>query len=833
MKNLIRRLRYLLNHRRFDQELANDMEFHREMAAREGNRNFGNALRLREEARDEWGWVWIDSFLQDLRYAARMLQHSPGFTLTAIAMLALGIGINVAAFGFFNLMVLRPLPVRDPATLLQFQRESPGNFADNFAYPEVAFYSEHSKTLSAVLAESFGRLTVGQEEEPINASFLTANFFNELGAVPKLGRLLSPALDEAQGAAPVVVLSYGIWRSRFGADPSIVGKTILLNKKPATIVGVLSNDFSGLGLEPPKLSVPIVQEPYFVAGQDLAAFSEKGINVQMWGRLRSGLTPRIAEQELASLAAQLRVEHPKDIWEKETLPSRPGGFAVTVRAEMYPVLAIASALGTLILVAACVTLGGLLLARGVAREREFSIRSAVGAGRGRLIRQLLTESLLLAFLGLMAGLMAGYLGLRSLIVWADLPAWLNPMPDGRVILFAAGIGLAAVILFALTPAWHVARQRYRTTTIRQILIGAQVATSCVLLIVSGLLIRALNQAMSTSPGFEYERVIAFDPGPGSASPKEARAYLDSLHARLGNMPGILSMSMASNPPLGNRWSVVKTRVDGKAVNIHFNNVDPQFFQTMAIPVLRGRALERGDKREIVVSESLARAEWPGENPIGKRFSDTKDIVVGVVGNARLVSPEDSDAVEAYRLAQEDLLPAMVVLIRTAGPAEPLVPIVASVSKSIDPRRFPEIHLLRSSFNNKVAQARYAALTVSVLGAVALLLACLGIVGLVTYAVSQRTKEIGIRMALGAQPSQVLSVVLRQFASPIVVGLLVGIGGAAALSQILRQELYGLSNFDPAAYAGAVVAFAIAAGLAALLPARRALQVDPMLALRYE
>jgi len=833
MKNLLRRLRYLLNRRRFDQELANEMEFHREMAAREGNQNFGNTLRLREEARDEWGWLWIDNLLQDLRYAVRLLRHSPGFTLTAIAMLALGIGINVAAFGYFNLLVLRPLPVRDPASLLQFERASPGNFADNFAYPEVAFYAEHSKTLSAVLANSVGRLTVGPEEEPMNTSFLTANFFSELGAVPKLGRLLSPALDDAPGAAPVVVLGYGTWRSRFGADPSIVGKTILLNKKPATIVGVLSDGFSGLGLEPPALSVPIVQIPYFEAGQDLSAFSEKSINVQMWGRLRSGFTPAIAEQELASLAAQLHLQHPKDVWEKETLPSRPGGFAITVRAEMYPVLALASALCILILVAACVTLGGLLLARGVAREREFSIRSAVGAGRGRLIRQLLTESLLLAFLGLLAGLLAAYLALRGLILWADLPAWLNPMPDGRVILFASAIGVAAVILFALTPAWHVARQRYRTTTMRQILIAAQVATSCVLLIVSGLLIRALNQAMSTSPGFEYQRVIALDPGPGAASPKEARAYLDTLRARLANLPGIVSMSMASNPPLGNRWTVFKTRLDGKAVNIHFNNVDPLFFQTMSIPVLRGRALARGDKREIVVSESLARAQWPGENPIGKQFSDGKDIVVGVVGNARLVSPEDSDAVEAYRLAQDDLLPSMVVLVRTAGPAEPLVPAIAAISKSIDPRRFPEIHLLRISFNQKVAQARNTALTVSVLGAVALLLACLGIVGLVTYAVSQRTKEIGIRMALGAQPSQVLSVVLRQFASPIVIGLLVGIGGAAALSQILRGQLYGLSNFDPAAYTGAVLAFAIASGLAALLPARRALLVDPMLALRYE
>jgi len=833
MKNLNRRLHYLLNRRRFDEELTNDMEFHREMATREGRQNFGNALRLREQARDEWGWVWIDSFLQDIRYAARMLRGSPGFTLTAVGMLALGIGINVAAFGFFNLMVLRPLPVRDPATLVQFQRESPGNFADNFAYPEVAFFAEHSKTLSAVLVEGSGRLTIGQEEKPVGVGFFSANFFNELGGVPMLGRLLSPAVDEAAGAAPVAVLGYGTWRSRFGADPFIVGKTILLNQKPTTIVGVLASNFSGLGLEPPAISVPIVQKPYFEASQDLRAFSEKGINVRMWGRVRSGLTPRIAEQELASLAAQLRLEHPKDIWEKETLPSRPGGYATTVRAEMYPVLALAGALGTLILVAACVTLGGLLLARGVAREREFSIRSAVGAGRGRLIRQLLTESLLLALLGLLAGLMAGYVGLRGLIVWADLPAWLNPMPDGRVILFAVGTGIASVILFGLTPAWHVARQRYRTTTMRQILIGGQVATSCVLLIVSGLFVRALHQATAASPGFEYERVIALEPGLEGASAKEARAFFDALWSRLGNVPGIVSISMASNPPLGNRWSVVKTRVGGKAVNIHFNNVDADFFETMGIPLRKGRGLARGDKREIVVSESLARAEWPGENPIGKQFSDSKDIVVGVVGNARLVSPEDSDAVEAYRLVQEDLLPSMVVLIRTAGPAEGLVASVASVSKSIDRLRFPEIQLLRSSFNQKVAQARYAALIVSVLGAVALLLACLGIVGVVAYAVSQRTKEIGIRMALGARPAQVLWVVLRQFGNPIVIGLLVGVGGAAALSQILRQGLYGLSNFDPAAYTGAVVAFGVAAGLAALLPARRALLVDPMLALRYE
>ncbi len=502
---------------------------------------------------------------------------------------------------------------------------------------------------------------------------------------------------------------------------------------------------------------------------------------------------------------------------------------------MVPVLALVGALGLLILAAACGSLGSLLLARGVAREKEIAIRVAVGAGRARLIRQLFTESLVLALLGSLAGFALGYVVLRILAAWAGIPPWIDPTPDGRVIAFAAGMGLAAAILFGMTPAWQASRRRPRGTITRQFLIGAQVAASCVLLIVAGLLVRAMDHAMYTDPGFDYQQVISIDPALRGYTPPAARAYFVALAARLRGVPGIESVALVSNPPLGNRWTVVKTDIAGRAVNVHINHIDPAFLQTMKIPLLLGRNLVPGDARAIVVSESLARLRWPAEDPVGKSFRLGGDnlTVVGVSGSARLVSPEDSDAVEVYQLAQADLMPSMVVMVRTSAPPEGLLRPVAAIAKSIDPRLVPEVQLMKSAFRGKLQIAESSALAVAVLGLIALLLACAGVVGLIGYAVSQRTKEIGIRMALGARPAHVLSVVLRQFSLPVVAGLAVGLGGAAALSTVLRALLYGVGNLDPIAYLSAMTFFAVNMALAALLPARRALRVDPMRALRYE
>lgn len=847
MTELFRRLRYLIHRRRFDRELASEMELHREMAG-SGARDFGNPLLLREEARDAWGWTWIDRLGQDLRYAGRMLRRSPGFTAAAILMLAIGIGVNVAVFGFFDLLVLRPLHVQEPGTLLRFHRRSPQAYAFTLPYPEMAFFRDHSRTLSAVLALNATKVAMEGEAKQINAHFVSANFFKELGARARLGRLLDPARDERASAESVVVLSQGFWERHFGANPLIAGAVVHLNGKPASVIGVAPRDFSGLSLDVPDVWAPLTQQPRFVKGSRLLTDpSVESSGVQVWGRLRQGAGPRVAEEELRALAVQLRQTYPADIWEHESLPSEPGGYATGMmigtrrgtgtegRDEMYPIFGLVSALGLLILAVACGNLGSLLLARGVARDREISIRIAIGAGRSRLIRQLFTESLLLAALGSLAGLFLGSVVLRGLITLAGGPAWLNAAPDGRVIAFGMVTGFMSAILFGLTPAWQVVRQRHRATTVRHLLVGSQVAASCVLLIVAGLLVRALEHAMSSDPGFQYEHVITINPNlaTNGYTAAQARVYLDALKERARALPGVESVSLAMSPPLGSRRETTGIELAGRALDVQINRVDPQFFGTMKIPILRGRNLRASVAHEIIVSQSLAR-HWPTGDPLGKMFSmGANYTVVGVAGTARIVAMENSDSVEVYVLAESADAPLMVMLVNTIAPPEGLARPLAALAKTLDPGVFPEVQLLKGAFRAKLQVTEYSALAVSLLGFVAQLLACLGIVGVVAYSVSQRTKEIGIRIALGAKPADILSVVLRQFSYPVTTGLLVGVAGAMALSHILRRVLYGVSNLDPVAYLGAIGFFVITVAVAAGLPARRALGVNPLRALRYE
>ena len=838
MKKLFRRLQYFLHRRRFDQELASEMEFHREMLAAQDHGPqtipFGNPLRLREESRDAWGLTALDHLAQDVRYALRIFAKSPGFTLTAILMLALGIGVNVALFGFFNLMVLRPLPVREPAAILRFERTAPQGAADNFSYPEAAFYRAHSQTLSAIWAESGVSFSIDSDNHPFETNLVTANFFDQLGALPALGRLLDPHIDESPNAAPVIVLSYKLWQSHFASDRTIIGKTIRHSNKPITIIGVTSQTFSGLG-GTPDAWLPISQAPYLLnLPNALTDFSDSGINVQMWGRLPIGSTPKSVEGELKSLAAELHRQHPTDTWKDQTLLAAPGGYAVRLRPEMYPLLALMAALGLLILAAACITLGSLLLAKGTTRDREVSIRSAIGASRGRIVRQFLTESLLLSTFGAAVGLLLGYVTLRALMLWRDVPTWLDPTPDWRVLTFALAIGLLATLLFGVTPALQAARQRHQATKIRQLLVTSQIAASCVLLIVAGLLVRALQHAISTHPGFTSANILTIDNNLHGYTGPQARAYFDQLESSLHTVPGIESVSLVSNPPLGHRFYVSPQTIAGHRVNIHFNNVDAHVFQTLQIPLLAGRALRPGDKNEIVISQTLARLAWPNENPLGKPLKAAdNNTIVGICDDAHLVSPEDSDAVEVYRYAQPDLMPSMVMLVRTSRPAQSVASIIAGIARQLDPNLSPQIELLQSAYQERIGMSRDAALSVTLLGALALLLACIGIFGLTLYVVSQRTKEIGIRLALGARHAHVIAIVLRQFSMPIAAGLLIGLAGAAALSQLLRQELYGLSSFDPLAYLFSLAVFAAGIALAAMLPAKRALKIDPMQALRYD
>ena len=608
----------------------------------------------------------------------------------------------------------------------------------------MAFFRENSRTLSAVLAANSTRVAVEGEEKQLNASFVTANYFRELGGTPILGRVLDPARDEASGAEPVVVLGHGYWQRHFGADPLVVGRTIRLNGKAATVVGVAAGDFSGLSLSEPILWAAVTQQPYFTTGSHLLTdFSVESAGVQMWGRLAPGQNPKAAEEELRSLAAELRKQHPTAIWEDERLPSEPGAYAATSligdrrgtgteqRDPVYPIFALVGTLTLLILAVACGNLGSLLLARGVARQREIAIRVAIGAGNGRLIRQLFTESLLLAMLGSIAGLAVGYVVLRGLLVVAKGPAWLNAAPDWRVVVFALAAGFASAILFGLTPALQVGRQHHRAIFTRQVLIGAQVAASCVLMIVAGLLGRALDHATSTDPGFEYRQVVSIDPGLSrySYSPARAQAYLDSLQDRLRAIPGVQSISLAISPPLGHVTISAGIDVDGRPVGMQLNRVDTRFFETMKIPLLRGRNLKPGDTHVAVISESMARLAWPGQDALGKTFTLGQPYtVVGICGSVRLAKFGDSDSVQAYLPVEPGDQTALNILVRTAASPQDLARAAVAAARAMDAETFPDVQLLSTAFRTRLEGAEYSAWAVSVLGFIAHLLACLGIVG---------------------------------------------------------------------------------------------------------
>ncbi len=839
MKETFRRLQYLAHRRRLDRQLAEDMQFHREMSAREGTPNFGNMLHLREDAREVWGWVWIDRLLQDLHYGIRVLRRSPGFTIPAVLVLAIGIGVNIAAFSLFNLIALKPLPVRDPDSIVQLQRRSPDMITAQMPWPSVVFYKSHSKTLRAVMATMGAPpMEFESDMQPASVNFVTANYFSELGTVASVGRMLIPARDDGPGASPVAVLSYGLWQRRFGGDASVIGKLIHLNKKPATIVGVTPLSFASLGGQSSDVWLPLAEQPYFVEGSKTLADPSNG-SVRMWGRLAPGETAKATEQELLSLTNELRKLHPDVVWSHEYIRIDGGGHLTVMQPEMYQVAAMVEALVLLILMAACANLGGLMVARGVMREREIGIRLAIGASCLRIFRQILTESLLLAMLGSAAGVGLSCAVIQVALAATDAPAWMNAAPDWRVLLVTLGIGLAATALFGFAPALQIARQRQQKIIARQILTGAQLAVSCILLIAAGLLVRAVHHVLHTDPGFGYEQVLGINPEleTHGYSAAAAGTYLSELTSRLRVIPGVDSVALSKMPLLKRGLtSYMTVEIGGRSVNAYPNWVDPEFFHTMSIRILRGRTFLVGEKNAVIVSESFARRQWGSADPLGKplwRDGTSKDTIVGVARNARVKAMNDGDAVEVYWPVQTDGMQAMTLLVKTTGAPNEMAPRLKSIAEGLDTKLFPSVWLLKSGFHETASDLEKLAMVVSLLGFVALAMAGIGISGLVAFTVSQQTKDIAIRLALGAKHVQVLATVLRQFRWPLIAGLLAGSGIVAGISTTLRKTLYGISNLDPASYTAGIAVLLLVAGLAAFIPARRVLRVNISKTLRCQ
>lgn len=829
---IFRRIWFLLNRRKRERELAEEMEAHRELMSPEDRAAFGNALALREEASDSWGWRWLDDLWRDLAYGVRILRRSPGFTLAAVATLALGIGVSLSAFQLLNTLVLRPLPLRGAERIYQLDRRAPGFASDSIAYPAMVFFRENSQAFEALFAQADSELEFeGEAMRRLQARFVSANYFAQLGAGAAAGQLFGPREAEVRSSEPVAVLGHAFWQSQYGSDPEIVGKTIRLHQRPVVVAGVLAKEFSGLQPTATDVWIPLAHYPRIVQSGDPPGFET---NIQMFGRLATGRTIETALESLKPLTAELRTRYPEQIRERERVGARPAGYASHLTRRDVPMVAFFGSLVLLVLAVAGSNFGSLLLARAMAREREFGIRASLGAGRARVFRQLLTESLLLCAAGAGLGLMLSLAGGRLLLWSVDMPQSMDTVIDWRTGGVALGLAFLVALIFGSAPAMHAALRRKRPERARMAMVGAQVAATCALLIVAGLHARSLQRVFSEGPGFDYRNVVAVVP-PGGFQSEEVARRAEELKRKAAGIQGIEAAAICGVTPLSfSAWSE-NAGEPGRRIDAYVNAVEPSYFGAMQIPILLGRKFTAGERDVVMVSESLARKRWPGESAVGKRYKTGSNVVVvGVVGNARTQALRDGEAVEVYYPHREQgaRLPAGGVVIRTAIPPARMIPILRAALE--DPKTAPLRYTpLESAFEETTEGSRKGMIGVSIAGALALLLAATGIGGLLAFTVLRRTREIAVRVALGAPRVSVASLVLRQMMRPVCLGLACGLAGGAGLAGLMRSQLYGLGRFDPASYVAAVAVLLAASALAAAIPVRRALALDPNAALKHE
>lgn len=826
MGELWRRIWYFLNRSRFERELRDEMAAHRAMMPASGSR-FGNELRLREESSDVWGWAWFDRLRQDVRFAVRLLVRAPLFTLTAVAVLSLGVGINLAAFQVFDAVALSWLPVPSPDQLVKVEHRSPGSHTTSFSYPAFAFYRDKASAFSSAFALAYGSVTIGDDEtHHVRGEFVSANYFIDLGARPLAGRLLADA-DERPDAAPVVVLAERVWRARFGGDPALVGNTLRVNGHPFTVAGIVPATFVGIRDDSTAVWLPAMQHRVAFEGSDKLNDWSDGGAVRFYARLKNGLSIEAAEAALAPLPAALRAVQPASVAEGEWLDLMPAGRYMPLEASNVAGLALVGALITLVLVTACMNLGLLVLSRALGRDREFSIRLSVGATRGRLVRQLLTEHLVLGLVGAAAGCVVAAWATRLFAVATEMPAGIAPHFNGRSVIAAAALAVITSLLFGFTPALQTARpSASRHLRLRSVLIGAQVAAASVLLIVSGLLVRGVTRAVNVPLGFDYRQTVSVDPDLFAHGVKagEAQAFWSVMDERARQLPGVANAAVVTLPPFGNRVTINRD-------NTVIYRVTPSYFDTLRIPLRRGRIFSADERRVRLVSESLARRKWPGQDPLGQAYGDA--IVVGIVGDARTVRIGDGSATEAYEPIEPADLPMSVMVVRATGAPSAVAGQLMDLARSLNTALSPSTQLLAEALDSRVNDTRQIALVAAVLGLCALALAVVGLAGMVAFSVSQRLREIGVRVALGARPSHVLRAIGRQFAWPVAGGAIAGSALAALVGTVLSRELYGVGQLDPIAHGGALLLFAVVAGFAAVPSVRRALRVDPAQTLRHE
>ena len=813
----------------------------------------------------------MQTLWQDLRYGVRMLLKQPGFTLIAVLTLGLGIGANTAIFSLVNTILLRPLPVREPQRLVSvYPTILRTHEPQSFSYPDYVDVRDRNEVFTDFALFHLDPMSLSRNgnNEIIWGYLASGNYFELLGVKAALGRVLTPADDRTPGAHPVAVLSYASWQKRFGADPNIVGQTLLLNKQSYTIIGVAPPRFNGTEVVfAPELWVPMMMLSQIEPGSKQLEQRDSPSSYCI-GRLKPGVTPAQAEQSLSNLMAQLGREYPDSNAGKGMMLTPPGLVFPAVRTPFIGFAGVLMLTVALVLLIACTNLAGLLLARATARRREIAIRLALGASRAQLVRQLLTESILLALAGGIVGVLLA-LWLIDLVMAfkppAIIPLLLDLQPDWRVLGFTVALSVLTGALFGLLPAWQATKPElvpalkdeaalggYRRSRLRSTLVVAQVALSLVLLVAAGLVVRSLQHVQVMSPGFNPENAVALTMVLSLQGYDKIRGkqFQQQMIDRVRNLPGVEAAAITSRLPLNLGNSGAYVFIEGAPPTrgaqtplVSTANVSPGYFQTMEIPLVAGRVFTERDKEDrpkiVVINETFARRFWPGQDAVGKRFRYNRADgplveVAGVVKDGKYFSLGEEPKPFFYLPLLQDYDDVTTLIARTTGNPSAALATIRSEVLRLDPTMpFVEAKTLTDHLSLSLFPLRIGASVVGSFGLLALLLAVIGIYGVMAFAVSQRTREIGIRMALGAQMSDVLRLIIKQGVTLLVLGLGLGLVGALLVTRLMTSVLYGVSATDVVTFISVTALLGLVVLLACWLPARRATKVDPMIALRCE
>jgi predicted permease len=829
-------------------------------------RKFGNVTRVKEETRGVWSFIWIEQLLEDVRFGLRMLRKNPGFTTVAVLTLALGIGANTYIFSIVDALVLRPMEFPDPSRIVALWERLPSAGVERNELSPANFldWKAQNHVFDHIAAQSWWDANLGGVERPehLHGFLVTPDYFGALEAQPMLGRTF---LEEegTPGKDLAAMLSYGLWRDHFAGDPSIVGKPILLNGMKYTVVGVMEPNFnypSGA-----QLWAALAFPPQLAANR--ASHYLHGV-----AHLGAGVSSAQAQEEMSAIAARLVQQYPL------TNTGRDAKVMPLMESEVgearAPLLVLLAAVG-LVLLIACANISNLLLARASSRQRETAIRSALGATRRRLIRQWLVESLLLGLLGGGLGILFAYvcLEVHAIRIPPDfarlIPGWDKIAINTPVLLFTLAVSLGTGLVFGFLPALAASRLNVNDTLkegtpsaglgrrrglLRNMLIVAEVALSLALLATAGLMMKSFVRLEQVSPGFNPQRMLTMFvalPDAKYIADDQTAGFYEQLIERVQNLPGVQSAAATNIIPLDKMSTTSSIRIEGQPEpkpgeepDASFRSVSNSYFQTMQIPILRGRAFASQDsgkgQQVVAVNEAFAARFWPGENPVGKRMRFSGPLqehpwrtVIAVVGNVKNQLDVAAPA-EMYFPLRQQTQATMALLVRTWADPRSLEESVRAQVAALD-RDQPvfDVRTMDDLWAISVVPQRIGGTLMAAFAGFALVLAAIGLFGVIAYAVSERTREIGIRIALGAKPREVFRLVVGQGMTLALIGLLVGLPLALGMGRAVAGLLYGVAPNDFTTFAGVALLLALVALAACYIPARRAMRVDPLIALRYE